>query len=91
MCSSSPAIGSDGTVYIGSCDNKVYALNGFNGCACLELHDWGLHLQFPAIKSDGTVYVGSFDRNVYALNGSTGALVWSYATGAAVRLPCHRV
>ena len=25
---SSPAIGSDGTVYVGSADNKLYAING---------------------------------------------------------------
>jgi outer membrane protein assembly factor BamB len=28
---SSPAIGSDGTVYVGSEDKKVYALNGVTG------------------------------------------------------------
>jgi len=28
---SSPAIGSDGTVYVGSHDNKLYAINGKSG------------------------------------------------------------
>jgi outer membrane protein assembly factor BamB len=34
--------------------------------------------------ANGVVYVGSWDDNLYALNASTGALLWSYATGAPV-------
>lgn len=30
---SSPAGGEDGTVYVGSCDQKLYALNGTTVCA----------------------------------------------------------
>ena len=33
---SSPAIGSDGTVYIGSWDNKLYAINGKTGVKLWE-------------------------------------------------------
>ena len=33
---SSPAIGSDGTVYVGSKDNKLYALNGNSGVKLWE-------------------------------------------------------
>ena len=55
---SSPAIGSDGTVYIGSEDTNLYALNpngsqqwAFNaGCAIDSS---------PSLGSDGSVYVGS--------------------------------
>jgi len=34
--SSSPAIGSDGTVYVGSHDNKLYALSGKSGVKLWE-------------------------------------------------------
>ena len=56
---SSPTIGSDGTVYVGSSDNKLYAINGKSGVKL-----WGFETGFtmpssPAIGSDGTVYVGS--------------------------------
>jgi outer membrane protein assembly factor BamB len=37
----------------------------------------------PAV-ANGAVYVGSIDYNVYALNAKTGAVLWSYTTGANV-------
>ena len=38
---SSPAIGSDGTVYFGSLDNKLYALNGKTGVKIWEFETGG--------------------------------------------------
>jgi hypothetical protein len=35
--------------------------------------------------ANGVVYIGSSDNNVYALNARTGAKLWSYAIGSAVR------
>jgi len=35
---SSPAIGSDGTVYVGSQDKKLYAINGKSGVTHLDQH-----------------------------------------------------
>ena len=63
---SSPAIGSDGTVYVGSNDNKLYAINGKSGVKLwgFETGDW---VSSPAIGSDGTVYVGSVDKKLYAI------------------------
>ena len=57
--SSSPAIGSDGTVYVGSDDNKLYAINGKSGVKLWEFETGGGVDSSPAIGSDGTVYVGS--------------------------------
>ena len=82
--SSSPAIGSDGTVYVGSDDGKVYALNGATGAKKWEFLTEGGVSSSPAIGSDGTVYVGSDDYNVYALNGATGAKKWEFLTGGWV-------
>jgi outer membrane protein assembly factor BamB len=81
---SSPAIGSDGTVYVGSSDYSVYALYGTTGAKKWEFKT-GLWVgSSPAIGSDGTVYVGSYDKKVYALNGATGAKKWEYLTGGMV-------
>ena len=55
--SSSPAIGSDGTVYVGSVDNKLYAINGKTGDKLWEFETGAGVLSSPAIGSDGTVYV----------------------------------
>ena len=68
---SSPAIGSDGTVYIGSDANKVCALDGKTGAMKWEFIAKGNVPSSPAIGSDGTVYVGSTDNRVYAFTSSS--------------------
>jgi outer membrane protein assembly factor BamB len=81
---SSPAIGSDGTVYIGSWDKKLYALNGKSGVKLWEF-ETGFYVEtLPAIGSDGTVYVGSMDKKLYAINGKSGVKLWEFETGGLV-------
>ena len=65
--SSSPAIGSDGTVYVGSWDNKLYAINGKSGVKLWEFETGFWVTSSPAIGSDGTLYVGSMDNKLYAI------------------------
>ena len=82
---SSPAIGSDGTVYVGPYVRMLYAINGKTGDKL-----WGFatgdHVSSsPAIGSDGTVYVGSWDKKLYAINGKTGVKLWEFETGGVVR------
>ena len=67
MWFSSPAIGSDGTVYVGSDDKKLYAINGKSGVKVWELVTGSFVGSSPAIGSDGTVYVGSKDKKLYAI------------------------
>ena len=76
---SSPAIGIDDKVCIGSQDNRMYVLNS-NGTLA-----WSYRTKFfvessPAVGNDGGVYFGSFDNRFYVL-GSSGMLDWSYLTG----------
>ncbi|MBT5320841.1 MAG: PQQ-like beta-propeller repeat protein, partial [Verrucomicrobiales bacterium] len=65
---SSPAIGSDGTVYVGSDDHKLYAINGKSGVKLWEFETGGPVTSSPAIGSDSTLYVGSRDNKLYAIN-----------------------
>ena len=81
---SSPAIGSDGTVYVGAWDKKLYAINGKSGVKLWEFETGNTVHSSPAIRSDGTVYVGSFDKNLYAINGKTGVKLWEFETGNSV-------
>ena len=79
---SSPAIGSDGTIYIG-CDNHcLYAINPDGGLKWVYVTGWRI-LSSPAIGSDGTIYVGSSDYYLYAINPD-GSLKWRYETGSHV-------
>ena len=75
----SPVV-SDGVVYFGSLDDKVYAFNASNG-AFLWSYTTGANVLSPAAVAEGKVYVGSEDFNVYALNATTGAYLWSFKTG----------
>ncbi len=76
---SSPAIGSDGTIYIGADDNKLYAINP-DGTEKWSFLTGNRILSEPAIGQDGTIYIGSFDGNLYAIN-SDGTEKWSLAVG----------
>jgi len=74
--SSSPAV-VDGIVYVGSEDNKVYALNATTGAKIWNYTTGDEVSSSPAVV-DGVVYVGSGDKNVYALNATTGVKIWNY-------------
>jgi len=79
---SSPAIGIDGTVYIGSYDHKLYAIDP-TGTKKWEFETGGDIHSSPAIYSDGTVYVGSRDEKFYAINPN-GTKKWEFHTGGDV-------
>ena len=73
----SPAIGSDGGVYVGSNDNKLYAINGKSGVELWEFETGSDVSSSPAIGSDGTVYVGSNDNKLYAIKTDSKGLAKS--------------
>lgn len=73
----SPVIGSDGTIYVGSSDCKLYALN-VDG-SIKWTYTTGGSVNGLSIGADGTIYVGSFDGSLYALN-QDGTLKWKYKT-----------
>ncbi|MEA2063446.1 MAG: PQQ-binding-like beta-propeller repeat protein, partial [Gemmatimonadota bacterium] len=75
----SPAIGSDGTVYISSNYGTLYALNPDGTVKWSYNIGHGSSGSF-AIGSDGTIYVGTELSILYAIN-SDGTLKWSYTTG----------
>ena len=81
---SDPAIGSDGMVYVGSRDNKLYAINGNTGGKLWEFETGGPVHSSPAIGPDGTVYVGSQDSKLYAINPKSGGKLWEFKTVSLV-------
>ncbi len=79
---SSPAIDTDGTIYVGSYDNNLYALNP-NGTKKWNFSTGDSVQSSPAIGSDGTIYVSSYDNNLYAIN-EDGTEKWNFSTGYAI-------
>ncbi len=98
---SSPAAGSDGTIYIGAGtsltdqiltsgypENSLYALNSNGTKKWSYATGSPVELASPAVGNDGNVYIGSGDKKLYALTASTGALKWTYtATTAIISAP----
>ncbi len=79
---SSPAVYED-TVYTGSGDGRVYAIDATTGAKRWDYRTAGGVSSSPTITAD-TVYVGSSDATVYALSRTDGSERWRYRTGAGV-------
>jgi hypothetical protein len=77
---SSPAIGADGTIYVGSLDNSLYAINP-NGSLKWSYTTGGAVYSSPAIGPDGTVYVGSYDGKLYAFGTPLPAYILTITAG----------
>lgn len=76
---SSPTV-VNGTVYIGSGDQSVYALDAGSGALRWRFEAGDVVHASPAVVN-GVVYVGSWDRNVYAIDAETGRERWRHTTG----------
>ncbi len=80
---SSPAIGSNGTMYFGSIDRNLYAVDVEDGKELWNFNSDEVIISSPAVSEDEIIYFGSGDENIYALN-SDGSLRWKYETDGAV-------
>ena len=78
---SSPAIATDGTIYIGTFDGALHAIlpNGTEKWMYKTPH-WNADMSSPAIDENGTIYVGSQDGHLYAVYPN-GTEKWSLAFG----------
>ncbi len=85
---SSPAVGEDGTIYVGSNDGYLYAINPDG------TEEWSVDLDgdevesSPAIGEDGRIYVGlsyhAADECLIAVDSETGEIEWRADTGSGV-------
>jgi outer membrane protein assembly factor BamB len=73
----SPAVGPDGTIYVGHCDG-LFALDPATG-----KHKWGVGMAevvgSPAVGKDGTIYSGSMDGKLHAI-APDGTEKWAVKT-----------
>ncbi len=80
---SSPAIGTDGTVYVAG-NGMVYGLDGATGTPRWR-RDTGVGIRSsPAVGANDTVYIGLGNERVYAMDGATGNQLWEFLTGGIV-------
>ena len=77
---SSPTV-VDGTVFAGSMDGNLYAVDAASG-----EEEWGFETlssfgsTSPTV-AEGTVFIGSMDHNLYAVDAATGKQEWVFETG----------
>jgi len=72
------------TVYIGSDDGNLYAINANTGNDLWRFDTGSQVVSSPIVDLDGTIYVGSDSSNVYAINPD-GTQKWLFPTGGLVR------
>lgn len=85
--SPSVAIGADGTLYLGSNNGLLYALNPYTHQSISSA--WPVRLNTtasaiyttPAIAPDGTIYIGSDEGYLYAVTAA-GKKKWAYYAGS---------
>ncbi|MCL6731009.1 PQQ-binding-like beta-propeller repeat protein [Streptomyces neyagawaensis] len=82
---STPAV-ADGVVYIGSGDQRLYALDAATGKKRWAFETGDRVQSSPAVV-DGVVYVGSGDGLLYAVDAVTGKRRWQYPAGAIHSAP----
>ena len=75
----SPAIGADGTVYVGSEDGNLYAIDPETGDEIWRFPAGVAVLSSPAVGADNTIFFGT-QNSLYALKPN-GALKWSFDVG----------
>ena len=79
---SAPAVGTDGTIYVGTWNGKLWAINP-DGTRKWVFPAGNEIKSAPAVGLDGTVYFGSRDRKFYAVQPN-GKKRWEFQTGAWV-------
>jgi outer membrane protein assembly factor BamB len=82
MSDSSPAIGRDGTIYLGAVNGRFYAVSS-NGVVKWAFKTGYEIRSSPAIAEGGTVYFGCRNRKLYAVS-EEGRKKWEFLTGGWV-------
>jgi len=78
---SSPTVAPDGTVYIGTVEGDLAAVDAAGVLWKVRLG--GGVFSSPAVAPDGTIYVGAADSRFYSLSPA-GAVIWSMLAGGVI-------
>ncbi|MCP4901006.1 MAG: PQQ-like beta-propeller repeat protein [bacterium] len=73
-----------GTVYVGSSNGNLYAVNATSGEEIWHFTTGDRIRSTPTIHKD-RLYIGSWDHYLYALNVENGEQVWRFDTGGIVQ------
>jgi outer membrane protein assembly factor BamB/tRNA A-37 threonylcarbamoyl transferase component Bud32 len=74
----------EGGIYLGSCDNNLYALRAADGEFVWKYATDGCIVSRPAVF-DGNIYIGSEDQRLHVINSRTGKISWTYFSEGRIR------
>jgi outer membrane protein assembly factor BamB len=77
-------VASQGRVYFGCSDGKVYALDAATGDRVQQPFQTGDKIWSTPTIDGGTVYVTSLDNRLYALDTTDGSERWQFEAGGAI-------
>jgi serine/threonine protein kinase len=73
-----------GSLYIGSYDNNLYAMNATDGKFQWKYPTEGGIVSRPVVL-DGNIYFGSEDKTMHVVSSRSGKVVWTYYTNGPIR------
>lgn len=73
----------NGTLYVGSSDHSVYALNAQSGALKWSTMTKGSVSAAPTATTE-KIYVGSRDGSFYALDSASGRILWAHRTAGPI-------
>ncbi len=73
-----------GTIYVGSYDGNVYAIDDSDGSVRWRFKTQNGIVSRPAVQSEMVVF-GSEDKTIYAVSRSSGRAIWTFRTNDKVR------
>ncbi len=79
----SPAVDTDGTIYLGGDDGRFLALNPANGAIRWQLNTGAPITSSASISEGGVIYFGGGDSALWAVNRD-GTVRWRFTTGSWV-------
>src|SRR5262249_49488411 len=84
-CQSSPALGSDGTIYVGCDDHKLYAVSPGDGSLKWTYDAGGMIRSSPAVDTQGNIYFAGMttdpNANMLIALRPDSTVIWQYAGG----------
>ena len=73
-----------GTIYVGSYDHNLYAINAADGVMKWKFATEGGVVSRPGVFEDN-VFIGSEDKTLHVVSARTGKIVWTYFTEGRIR------
>jgi len=73
----------DNTLYVGSSDGKLYAIDAAYGEKKWEFNTGGKIWASPVVK-DGIVYIANYDRKLFAVSSADGSQIWQIELPASI-------